>query len=201
MRPAHELLLDEQHVKQLATTILARAEYARHREAAEWLRTVRDWLSSLDALRHAFPGLSFGLLCALGLLGVLLVAHIAWSIAIAMCVPQSVPPDSHAPAPRDFAAEAASLAQRGCYLEASHCMLLATLAHAAGNRLFELKPSDGNRVVRERLRGVALPAGIATRVGELIASTESHWFGRRHQDAALYAAWQSAYDDLRRTAR
>jgi hypothetical protein len=125
--------------------------------------------------------------------------HIVWTVSVALRsspAERSVAPDRRE---LDFAGEAARLAARNAYLDASHQLLLATLAHAAQVRLLELRPEDSNRRVCERLRAARMPPALRERLIALIQATEATWFGAREESAELYQAWQSAYAELRRS--
>jgi hypothetical protein len=206
MPPAFDLAIDEVQTHRLATEILARSEYAQYRQGdSDWVRALLDallgGLEALFRLRQESPLLHAVLVGGLCLCAMLLLAHVAWSIAAAMRGPEARAVTPRAREQRDFEVEAAALAERGRYLEGSHLMLLATLTYAARHRLFELKPSDGNRRILEKLRETSLPGSLQIRLIELIARTEALWFGKRVEDANLYAAWQTAYAEFRQISR
>lgn len=194
-------------VKRLVGEVLARPEYARYREGStRWLELFFEWLRSLYAslgeLADARPGLYLAITIGLLLVALLLVAHIAWTISTALRQTPGVGTTAvRGSGSRDFAAEAAALASRGSYLEAAHAMLLATLAYSAQARLLELRPEDGNRTIRAKLRRSGLPAPLQQRLIELIDRTEAGWFGARggatERSAELYSEWQDAYAKLR----
>ena len=202
-RAAELATIDDPAVRARAAEILARPEYARFRTiSAEWLRKLldlfNDWITWISALHARSPGLYFVLLFGLLALTALLITHLVWSLRAAMRSP--VKPAGPEPvSERDFAAEARALAERGEFLEASHRLLLASLAHAARSRLVELKPDDGNRAICGKLQTAALDPAIRQRWVELIAHTDALWFGARGQNEQLYAAWRNVYAELTRS--
>jgi hypothetical protein len=199
-RPAELATIGDQAVRERAAEILARPQYARFRTLqAEWLGKLlelfNEWLAWITQLHARAPGLYFTLLLGMLALCALLITHLVWSLRAAMRMPAPAAAARGA-GERDFAAEARSLAERGEFLEASHRLLLASLAHAARNRLVELKPDDGNRALCRKLEGAAIDPAMRARWIELIARTDALWFGARAQDAELYAAWRNVYGAL-----
>ena len=199
-RPAELATVSDLELRARAAEILARPEYARFRTIpAELLRELLDlfgdWLAWVTQLHERSPLLYFGLLFGLIALIAVLSTHLVWSLRAALRMP---PPEPEPPArgERDFVAEARALAQSGDYLEASHRLLLASLAHAARSRLFELHPDDGNQAVCRKLRAAALEPGLKQRWSALIARTDALWFGSRAQNAELYAEWRGVYAEL-----
>jgi hypothetical protein len=203
-RPAELATIDDAGVRARAGEVLARPEYARYRTmSAEWLRKLlellHDWIAWLAELRERSPALYFILLIGLLAVSALLITHVLWSLRAAMRMP-APQTGARPPGERDFAAEAQALAERGDYLEASHRLLLASLAHAARSRLVELQPDDGNGAICRKLRSAALEPSIKQRWIELIAHTDALWFGAREQNEQLYAAWRNVYGELTRSA-
>jgi hypothetical protein len=101
---------------------------------------------------------------------------------------------------RDFAAEAHALAKRGETLEASHLMLLATLARMGRARIIELRPEDSNRRICTKLRDAKLPTPYGDELVRLIGETDAAWFGHRHGGDALYQRWRATYAALAESA-
>jgi len=199
-QPAELATVTELELRARAAEILARPEYARFRALpVELLRQVlelfRAWIAWLAALHERAPVLYFSLLFGLTALAALLLTHVIWSLRAALRMP---PPEPEPPAQgeRDFVAEARALAHGGDFLEASHRLLLASLAHAARSRLLELHPDDGNQAVCRKLRAAALEPELKQRWTGLIARTDALWFGSRAQNAELYAQWRSVYAEL-----
>lgn len=201
MPPSAELAqIGDRAVRERAAEILMRPDYARFRAMpAELLRELLElfasWMTWLAELHERSPALYFTLLLGLLAVAALLTTHVIWSLRAALRMPAPV---EHAVtrAERDFVAEARALATGGDYLEASHRLLLASLAHAGRNRLVELKPNDGNQAVCRKLRRAPIPADLRERWIELIARTDALWFGARAQNPELYAAWRAVYAQL-----
>jgi len=199
--------MDDEQVRALAAEILARDEYARFRPSpvgSAWTRlieTLRDFLRDLPGLLDASPVLYWSLLFGLLAIAGLLIAHIAWTVQRSLQV--QPPPEAHVALSktRDFSAEARALAAQGAYLEASHRMLLASLAHSARQQLLSLEPQDSNRRVCRKLAEARLPSGLRRRLRELIERTDAAWFGHRRDDPALFAAWQAVYVELSELGR
>lgn len=200
MPQAQLATVSDAELRERAAEILARPEYARFRTvSAELLRQLLDlfkgWIDWLAALHQRAPALYFGLLIGLTVLAALLLTHVIWSLRAALRMP-ALEPQAAARSERDFVAEAQALAQQGDYLEASHRLLLASLAHAARSRLLELRPDDGNQAVCRKLNAAALEPGLKQRWTQLIARTDAQWFGARSPNAELYAQWRSVYGEL-----
>ena len=192
-------------IRELASEILARPEYAKYRtdSAEQWARWIDEllaWISRLKDLYEDSPGLYWLIVGLLTLVMLALIAHIAWSIAVALRRSQA-PAEAHErPADPDVPALAAELAGRGEHLEAAHQLLLASLAHAARARVLELRPEDGNSRVCEKLQASPLAPALRTRLIALIERTDASWFGARDAGQALYEQWQALYAELRSAA-
>jgi len=198
--PAELATVSDIELRARAAEILTRPEYARFRTLpVELLRQLIDafgtWMEWVSDLHERAPVLYFSLLLGLSALAALLLTHLIWSLRAALRTP---PPEPEQPAQsgRDFAAEARALAHGGDFLEASHRLLLASLAHAARSRLLELHPDDGNQAVCRKLHAAALEPELKQRWTELIVRTDALWFGSRAQNAELYAEWRSVYAQL-----
>jgi hypothetical protein len=199
-RPAELATVSDVELRERVAEILARPEYAQFRTVpAELLRELLEllsaWFAWLSQLHERSPVLYFSLLFGLTALAALLVTHVIWSLRAALRAP---PRELERPSARerDFLAEARALAEAGDFLEASHRLLLASLAHAARSRLLELRPDDGNQAVCRKLRAAALDPGLRQRWTELIARTDALWFGARVQNEQLYAEWRDVYSEL-----
>jgi hypothetical protein len=201
MPPQAELAtVSDIELRERAAEILTRPEYARFRTVpAELLRELLDlfsaWLAWLAELHERSPLLYFCVLFGLIALVAALSTHLVWSLRAALRMPPPEP-EPAARGERDFVAEARGLAQSGDYLEASHRLLLASLAHAARSRLLELHPDDGNQAVRRKLHAAALEPDLKQRWSALIARTDALWFGSRAQNAELYEDWRGVYAEL-----
>jgi hypothetical protein len=186
----------------LAAEILERHEYAQYRQLSrEWIKELVEllsrWFSFLRHLHDVSPLLYYLVLLGLVLLAGFLLAHVVWSVRSALRSSSPATPKQTAALQRDVVEEARALAKAGSYLEASHRLLLASLAHAARAQLLELTPDAGNRAVCERLLAADLPASVRQRLIELIRQTDALWFGTRAQSPELYEAWRSVYEQLR----
>jgi hypothetical protein len=203
--PPEALASSEPQVRALAREIVARPEYAKYLgfDAELWRKLfelVLSWLRLLPELYLQSPALYWSILVALVLVTLGLIAHLVWSMSSAMRG-LAAPETSGWPvrAEADFAGRAARLAADGEYLEASHQLLLASLAHAARARLFVLRPDDGNRRVCELLRKARIAPALQERLIALIERTQALWFGDRTESVELYETWRAVYQELRRS--
>ncbi len=181
--------------------VLARPRYASFRletydvwsRLGEWLRALLDGLA---ALRDENPSLYALIATGMLLVCLALLAHITWTIRAAL---RASPPDEKPPARegRDFSAEAARLAERGAFLEASHLLLLAALRALAAGRHVVLQPEDTNAAVCRRVASCALPHALRDELIALIRHTEREWFRGGEADATLVSRWQAALRELR----
>lgn len=205
MPPPPELAsIDDAAARHLAAEILARPEYAQHRDqSAQYLRELFAWLGRLfdllPDLYYSSPELYWLVLIGLAAVLVLLTVHMVRIVRSALRAPE-LPPSASAKSERDFPAEARALAAQGAYLEASHRLLLGSLAQAARAGVIELKPDDGNRAVCDKIRRSQLPAELSAQLVALIQETDATWFGGRAQRADLYQAWSATYAQLRAAA-
>jgi hypothetical protein len=192
-------------VRVLAGKILARPEYADANgipsKVQSWLSRFFErlfgWLSQLEVMRDSSPLLYWMVVLAIAGVSVALIAHVTWTIWIAMTAPQ---PLSSVLAPAagvpDLAREAESLAASGRYLDAAHRLMLASFRTLAERSVIELRPDRSNRWIRAALRGSTLAENLATELDGLVERTERRWFGDRQNDPEIYARWRSAYEQL-----
>ncbi len=190
----------DEHVRELAAEILAREDYAAGRVDLEgWERLLRwlaEWAEWLEALRVTAPGLYWLLLAGLLLLAVVLLAHVVWTVSLALRMPPpEEPPRGARPGP-GLLARAESLAAEGRFLEASRNVELATLELLLEQRVIELARSEPNRVLRRRLREAALPDPERGQLLGLLDRLESRLFRDRVEDAELYAGWRALHRRL-----
>lgn len=193
-------------VLDLARKILDRPEYADlhrndPRRLVSLLRWLFGWLGKLEILHVSAPGLYWLVMAAIFAVFALLVAHIAWTISVAMRVrnpPETLAPPSES---RDPAAEAEQLAATARYLEAAHHLMIASFRTLAETSVIELRPDRPNRWIRMALRDSTLNPHLAAEIEGLIDRTERHWFGDRENDPAIYSQWRSAYRELSRPAQ
>lgn len=185
---------------ELAQEILSRPDYARFDAPADWLVELLERITSfmlwLAELRRDAPLLHAVLLAAIILIGAGLMAHIVWSVHRALRAPLPNPVARPREAPPDFWAEVAALAGAGRYLDASHRLLIGSLAALARERVIDLAPHDTNRVVHRALARAQLTEPLRQTLQELIALTDRAWFGRRAEDRALYLRWRGAFAEL-----
>jgi hypothetical protein len=206
--------MSDDAVRQLASKILARSEYAEsngiHSKVDSWtlrlLERILHWFSGLELLRDSSPLLYWLIVIAIAAVCVGLIAHVTWTIWIAMTAPEPASPAraSGAGLP-DLAREAESLAASGRYLDAAHRLMLATFRTLAERSIIELRPDRPNRWIRAALRGSALAENLALEIDALVERTERRWFGDRARDHSndpeIYARWRSAFEQLSSQAR
>jgi hypothetical protein len=189
--------LSDPRVIELTQQILARPEYADAKSPfarASIIQKIFDLLSNLDGLRLSSPFIYWSIFALIGLAMLALIAHVAWSISIAMRAPvpeaRTIPPG----AARDLAAEAAALATSGRYLDAAHHLMIASFRALAERAVIELRPDRSNRWIRAALRESRLNADLASELDRLVAETEHRWFGARENDPAIYSEWRAAFE-------
>jgi hypothetical protein len=198
--------LTDSRVRDLAHEILARPEYAAVRPLAieTWLYSILhrliDWLGSLGTLRVTAPGLYWLILIGLFLVFGVLVAHIVWSISVALRAPEPKDRLASGGQLRDPAAEAERLAASGNFLEAAHNLMIATFRTLAERSVIELRPDRSNRWIRRALRDSQLNGQLVGEIDRLVARTERQWFGDRENSPDIYSDWRSAFDQLSRAA-
>jgi len=201
-------------VRELAGKILARPEYAgatgAHSKLESWLfrflERILHWFSGLELLRDSSPILYWLIVIAIAAVSVALIAHVTWTIWIAMTAPEPASSEraSGASMP-DLAREAESLAASGRYLDAAHRLMLASFRTLGERSVIELRPDRSNRWIRAALRGSTLTDNLAVEIDALVEHTERRWFGDRARDSAndpeIYTRWRSAYEQLSSQAR
>ena len=198
--------LTDSRVRDLAHEILARPEYAAARPLAieTWLYSILhrliDWLGSLGTLRVTAPGLYWLILIGLFLVFGVLVAHIVWSISLALRAPEPKDRLASGGQLRDPAAEAERLAASGNFLEAAHNLMIATFRTLAERSVIELRPDRSNRWIRRALRDSQLNGQLVGEIDSLVARTERQWFGDRENSPDIYSQWRSAFEQLSRAA-
>jgi hypothetical protein len=197
--------LSDAEVRALAGKILARPEYAHasgkqlqlQDSLYKFLERILRWFSDIEVLRDNSPLLYWMIVIAIAAVCAGLIAHVTWTLWIAMTAPE--PPVqkriSAANAP-DLAREAESLAASGRYLDAAHRLMLASFRTLAERSLIELRPDRSNRWIRGALNGAAIGSPLAGEIDLLIERTERRWFGDRLDDPEIYARWRAAFDQL-----
>jgi hypothetical protein len=197
--------LSDPRVIELTQQILARPEYAGAKSQFapdSIIQKILNWLTNWDGLHSSSPVLYWTVVVLCGFAMLALIAHIVWTISIAMRAPA---PEAHttitgSPA-RDLAAEAAALAAGGRYLDAAHHMMIASFRALGERAVIELRPDRSNRWIRAALRDSRLGADLTSELDRLVAETEHRWFGARENDAAIYSAWRTAFERVSTAAR
>jgi len=196
----------DEAVRALATEVLARSEYARFRTLqSETVRNLLDWLSNfldrLEGLSVTNPALYAVLLTALVLLAGALLAHVVWSVRVALRATAPLATPAYAASGPDLAAEANALAEGARFLEAAHTLQLACLASLLSGGALELERHEPNRTLRARLLGArALPEAERREFLDLLDRLEARWFRDRSPepgDRELFAAWRGLHRRLR----
>jgi hypothetical protein len=192
--------LSDEQVRTTAVEILQRAPYTgwRNSEAVlaalepilRWLSHLNDWLLDL-ALQQ--PVLYWLLMGGLLLVAGLLLAHVLWSVRIALSMPAPAATPRVAAGGPSLVAEAEALAAQGRYLDAAHRLQLATIELLLTRRLIALSRFEPNRVLRSRLHGAALPDPERRALLALVDRLEARWFRDRANDAALYGDWYALH--------
>ncbi len=189
-------------IRALAAEILQRRDYTRWRsDPAVWLHRLQRWFSTLqrwiDRLASGSPVLYWLMLGGLLLVSALLLAHLTWSVRVAMRRdPAPAPSPEEGGAPPPFASEAESLAGSGRFLEAAHRMQLAVLDLLLRRGIVELRRSEPNRVLRRRILQARLPAAERQVLLSLLDRFERRWFRDRVDDQDLYESWRSLHARL-----
>ena len=193
----------DEAIRAAAHHVLSRAEYARFRGGVslpDWLAALWDGLASYvdwtRALSVSSPGLFAMLVGGLLLLSLLLLAHIVWSLRVAMRGAPATNAGERMPSPRDFAYEAAQLAARGDTLEACRALQLACLELLIGRGALALARHDSNSTLRARLRGAPLPAPLREEMIAGIDRLERSWFRDRETSPDLLALWRRVHAGL-----
>lgn len=201
--------MTDQAVRDLAGKILARPEYAGATGAQSrvegwlfrFLNRILHWFTGLEVLRDSSPLLYWLIVIAIAAVSVALIAHVTWTIWIAMTAPEPASSDrASAASLPDLAREAESLAASGRYLDAAHRLMLASFRTLAERSVIELRPDRSNRWIRAALRGSTLAENLAGELDALVERTERRWFGDRARDRTndpeIYARWRSAFEQL-----
>jgi hypothetical protein len=179
-------------VHELAQRILARPEYASWRSSSSplWLFT---WLAELYLTD---PFLFWTITGILSLLLVLIVAHVGWTIRRGLATqPDGGPHDAPGNAP-SFVDEAARLAERGRYLDASRAVQLGAIQLLVRAERIRLGRGDSNRVLRRQLRDARIDDGLRDDLVASIGSLERCWFRDREENEDLYRRWRQVYGRL-----
>lgn len=188
--------LTDEKVRLLAQKILEREEYARFRpdpdEIARWSR-VFDWLRNflewMDLQYERAPWVFWSILIAMAFVAALLLAHLIWSLRIALRAPTTRRASRISLQEQDLLAEAKSLAARGHFLEAAHRIELSAIALLIEREVIELSRSDPNRILRKRIAAAPLHESLRNDFVRLLNRLERQRFRDYEEDPALYEAW------------
>jgi len=194
----------DEAIRAAAHLVLSRREYARFRfgeSLPDWIAALKRWFAAyLDwtrALSESSPALFALLIGGLVLLSLLLIAHLVWSLRVAMRGRPTNGAGDRPPPSRDFAAEAAQLASRGDTLEACRALQLACLELLIRRGAVALARHDSNATLRHRLRGSPLPAALREELISGIDRLERSWFRDREPSPDLLPLWRRIHAGLR----
>jgi hypothetical protein len=191
--------LSDPRVIELTQQILARPEYAGAKSPFardSIIQKIMEWLANLDGLRFSSPVIYWTVFALIGLAMLALIAHIVWTISIAMRAPVPQARTTKLAPARDLAAEAAVLAASGRYLEAAHHLMIASFRALGERAVIELRPDRSNRWIRAALRESHLNANLVSELDRLVAETEHRWFSTRANDPAIYSEWCAAFQRI-----
>jgi hypothetical protein len=189
--------LGDDRARTLAREIVRRPEFSSWRETdfaalplMSWLQHWLAWLSeTLEALALFRPFLYWTIVYGLAAMALLLIAHMVWTLRVALRANTADVGGAAAAAGTDFVALADRLAAAGRFLDAAHYMQLACIEQLLQRRLIKLSRSEPNRTLRRRINGSPVPAAEQAGLMRLLDQTETAWFRDRSQDPALYAGW------------
>lgn len=191
-------------LRERASEILARSEYAQYRvDEGAWMDFYRrldglylELWERLQALHIESPALYWAILAGLFGIAVLLLVHMIWTIRIALRT--SPPPDAPEPVRgSDWGVKAEELAAAGHFLDAARCYQLASLELLIARGRLELRRSDPNPTLRERVAESALPQRAQAEFRVALDALEAQWFRDREDDPDLFRAWRSLHGSLR----
>jgi hypothetical protein len=192
--------LSDPAVHKLTAEILARPEYARATGRDPILVRLLTWLldklGKLEVLRVEAPVLYWTIMAVIALVLAGIIAHLIWTLWVALSAPEPATERWEALSRRDLAREAEALAADGRYLEAAHRLMLASFRALAERSVIELRPDRPNRWIRTALLRSPLAEGLALEIGALIEQTERLWFGDRQNDPGIYSRWRSTFERL-----
>ena len=192
--------LSDEEIRSLAAEILSREEYFRPGLAEEaWralLAKILGFFDFLEALRIASPIVYWAILIGLLLTSLLLLAHVAWTVRIALRMPRPQAKESGGPVGPGFLEQAESLAREERYLEAARRVELGTLELLLRRRLIALSRSDPGRELREQVRRSALPEAERSALISLQRQLEAGLFREHQADRSLYQAWLELHHRL-----
>jgi len=195
-------------VRAVAERVLERQEFAQYRTRVseaelDFLRWLRDWLDSLPSLYDDSPVVWWLLLAGLSAVALLLVAHVVYTIRLAMRASAGA-----AQAPRaqvvhvDDRAHAEALAREGHYLAAARVLELASVQALVECGHLELWRHEPNRVLCARIeRATSLPGALRGDLVGGIRAVERAWFRERTDRVDLYQDWRRTFERVQGLAR
>jgi len=198
--------VSDDRIRTLAREILARPEFAGAHPSAmqDWFTKIAlrvlDWIAGFGNLRVNAPGLFWPIFAALVLILVLMIAQIVWAISAAMRAPEPQANRGLSREARDPAAEAEQQAAIGNFLEAAHCLMIASFRTLAERAVIDLRPDRSNRWIRRALRSSKLNQELVKELDGLVVRTERHWFGDRENLRDIYTEWKTAFEQVLRAA-
>jgi hypothetical protein len=196
--------LSDEQIRTLAAEILSRDEYFRPGIAEEaWralLARILGFLDFLEALRFSSPLLYWMILGILLLAAVVLLAHVVWTVRLALRMPGPETQERARPAGPGFLEQAESLAREERFLEAARRVELGILELLLRRRVIELSRSDPGRTLREQVRVSALPEAERSSLISLQRRLEAGLFREHAADRVLYQAWLDLHRRLESVA-
>jgi len=196
--------LGDEQIRTLAAEILSRDEYFRPGIAEEaWravLARILGFFDFLEALRISSPLLFWMILAVLLLTALVLLAHVVWTMRLALRMPGPKSREPARPSAPDFLEQAASLAREERFLEAARRVELGTLELLLRRRVIELSRSDPGSELREQVRGSALPEAERSSLISLQRRLEAGLFREHAAERSLYEAWLDLHRRLESVA-
>ena len=164
------------------------------------LERILGFLDFLEALRISSPLIYWGILAGLLLVSAVLLAHVAWTVRIALRMPRAEARGPQSPSGPGFLEQAESLARQDRFLEAARRVELAALELLLRRRVIELSRSDPGRALREQVRCSGLPEAERSSLVALQRRLEAGLFRENKADRSLYRAWRDLYRRLETVA-
>lgn len=196
--------ISDERARAVAVEVAARPEYARFAipdavpvdAFSRWLTGLLRWFDALFVESPVLWGaLVFGLLA----LALALLAHVIWSIRLAMRTSALPPAPARGPGARRLDLEAQDLADARRFLEAAHAMHLACIERLVQGRGLELHRHDPNATLRQRLAAARLDAAERGEFVRLLDWLEQRWFRDptpAPRDAELFEGWRALHARL-----
>lgn len=180
-------------LRALSARVLERPEFAQYRSTASdaelaVLRWLRDWFEGVPALHDGSPVLYWSIVGGLSLVALLLIAHVVYTIRLAVRA-SAASPDGASPAaaPDDPRARAEALARDGHYLAAARVLQLASVQMLVERGHLDLRRHEPNRVLCARIaRATSLSSSLRGDLVEQIREVERTWFRDRAERIGLY---------------